>query len=136
MRIISCSKYNAHTDPIFKSLKLLKVEDIFKINLLKFLYKFEKNTLPDYFSGIFTTSISNHHYGTRNRDLIKTPVPRTSSATETVRHYLPKFIINVPDLIKEKIHTHSFKGFTHYAKMFFVESYSSECHIVNCYICN
>ena len=29
--MISCSKYNAHTEPIFKSLNLLKVEDIFKI---------------------------------------------------------------------------------------------------------
>ena len=29
--MISCSKYNAHTEPLFKSLNLLKVEDIFKI---------------------------------------------------------------------------------------------------------
>ena len=29
MRYITCSKYNAHTTPIFRDLKLLKLEDIF-----------------------------------------------------------------------------------------------------------
>ena len=42
--MISCSKYNAHTEPLFKSLNLLKVEDIFKIKILKFYYKYlQKN---------------------------------------------------------------------------------------------
>ena len=29
VRVISCSKFNAHTDPIFKKLSLLKVSDIY-----------------------------------------------------------------------------------------------------------
>ena len=29
VRVISCSKYNAHTDPLFKQLNWLKVKDIF-----------------------------------------------------------------------------------------------------------
>ena len=38
--MISCSEYNAHTEPLFKSLNFLKVEGIFKIKALKFYYKY------------------------------------------------------------------------------------------------
>ena len=30
VRIITCSKYNAHTEPLLKALNLLKIEDIMK----------------------------------------------------------------------------------------------------------
>ena len=40
--MISCSKYNAHTESLFKSLNLLKVEDIFKIKALKSYYKYSQ----------------------------------------------------------------------------------------------
>ena len=43
--MISCSKYNAHTEPLFKSLNLLKVEDIFKIKILKFYYKYSQKNI-------------------------------------------------------------------------------------------
>ena len=36
------SKYNVHTDPLFKSLKLLKIEDIFDVQCMKIWYKFMK----------------------------------------------------------------------------------------------
>ncbi len=36
VRILSLSKYNAHTDPLFKTHKLLKVQDIFKLQEFKF----------------------------------------------------------------------------------------------------
>ncbi len=38
VRIISLSKYNAHTKKIFKTLKLLKVNDILKLQELKLHY--------------------------------------------------------------------------------------------------
>ncbi len=42
VRITSLSKYNAHTESIFKSLKLLKIMDILKLHELKFYYKYNK----------------------------------------------------------------------------------------------
>ncbi len=48
VRIISTSKYNSHTEPIFKELKLLKIKDIMKLQELKFYYKFKHGNLPDY----------------------------------------------------------------------------------------
>ena len=45
IRVTSCSKYNANTDPLFKKLRLLKVEDIFLISKFKFYYRFLKQGL-------------------------------------------------------------------------------------------
>ena len=46
MRIITCSKYNAHSEPLFKELKLLKLEDIRKLQELKCYYKLVHRQLP------------------------------------------------------------------------------------------
>ena len=39
IRIITNSRYNAHTSPLFKSLNCLKFEDLYKLNVLKFYFK-------------------------------------------------------------------------------------------------
>ncbi len=49
IRIINLSKYNHHTELIFKKLKLLKIEDILKLNEFKFYYKLENKKLPAHF---------------------------------------------------------------------------------------
>ncbi len=66
IRIICPAKYNVHTEPIFKELKLLKVEDILSLQELKFYYKFKNNKLPHYLKAFpihFNTNI--HHHETR-----------------------------------------------------------------------
>ena len=41
LRIISCSIYNAHSEPCFKVLDILKIEHLFSQSCLKFIYKFK-----------------------------------------------------------------------------------------------
>ena len=41
VRVISKSKFNAHTDPLFQNLQILKIEDIHKLNVLKLYYKLQ-----------------------------------------------------------------------------------------------
>ena len=67
--MISCSKYKAHTELLFKSLKLLEVEDIFKIKALKFYYKYSQTTLPLYFNEMFTKTSDRHTHGTRQQSV-------------------------------------------------------------------
>ena len=55
MRIITNSNYISHTDPIFKDLKILKIEDLYKINILKLYFQVKTpsfNCLPRFFSGL------------------------------------------------------------------------------------
>ena len=49
IRIISGSKYNAHTGPLFTPLDFLTLENLLNLNALKFYYKYIKDTLPSYF---------------------------------------------------------------------------------------
>ena len=63
IRIMNLKKYNSHTEPLFKKLHMLKVEDIFKLNQLKFFYKFFNKDLPDYFKSfpiLRNSTIHNH----------------------------------------------------------------------------
>ena len=65
IRIISCSKYNSHTDPLFKNLNPLKLKDLFKLNVLKLYYKYKENILPFYISNIFSDFSIGHSYNLR-----------------------------------------------------------------------
>ena len=49
IRVVSLSDYLSHTDPIFKELKLLTLEDMFTLQKFNFLHKLAHNTLPTYF---------------------------------------------------------------------------------------
>ena len=51
-RIMTNSKYNAHTEPLFKELEMLKVKNIFDVQCMKFCYKFVNKSLPEYFGTI------------------------------------------------------------------------------------
>ena len=47
---IITSKFNAHSEPIFKRLNVLKVDFLYQMKLLIFGYKLEHETLPAYFN--------------------------------------------------------------------------------------
>ena len=47
--MISGSKYNAHTGPLFKVLDILTLIYLFNLDALKFYYKYILDTLPPYF---------------------------------------------------------------------------------------
>ena len=49
MRIATCSGYFAHTELNFKNLNLLKLEDIYKLKVLKFYFNLIKDNLPSKF---------------------------------------------------------------------------------------
>ena len=53
IRTLSNSKYNAHTDPIYSCLKILKFEDILQYNSITFMYKYTNSPLPDSFTNMF-----------------------------------------------------------------------------------
>ena len=39
--IITRSKYNSHTDPLFRKLNLPKAKDLLELNVLKLFYKYK-----------------------------------------------------------------------------------------------
>ena len=53
IRIISKSRYNAHTDPIFKRLRILKFDDLVKFSIYDFMHSFSNDMLPTSFHDIW-----------------------------------------------------------------------------------
>ena len=64
MRVITNSKYIAHADPIFKTLNLLKLPDLYRLQLYKPYYKIKKQTVPSYLRRILTELVN--PYNARN----------------------------------------------------------------------
>ena len=61
IRCITLSRYNAHTEPIFKSLKVLKIQHIFDLAQLKFYHKYIHIKLPYHFQNFSFVLNENFH---------------------------------------------------------------------------
>ena len=136
IRNISNAKYNAHTDPLFRTHTFLKVSDIHELNLLKFYYKYKNNMLPVYFTDMFEHTHATHTYNTRIRDQPRQIYPSTTSAEKSIRYTIPNVINRTPTCITNKINTHSINGFSEYIKKLMCDKYNKTCGIANCYVCN
>ena len=73
VRIITFSNYHEHTAPLFASLNLLKLEDIFQFQILKLIYFFYNDRLPTEIKNLFTISNSVHSHITRGHQLLFIP---------------------------------------------------------------
>ena len=136
-RIITLSKYNAHTEPLFKYLKLIKVTDIKRVQELKFYYKYKHNKLPGYFLSMrLNTNREIHPYGTRNQTNIHVIRTNHEFAKKCLRQNLIGTINETKENILGKIESHSLQGFGTYVKNTIIKGYSETCQIQNCYICN
>ena len=135
VRSMTCSKYNAHTDPLFINLKLLKVDDIYKLSALKFYFKYNKDILPNYFNGMFDPLYLSHQYDTRHREEPVVAIPNTEAANKSIRYALPKLVSNTSSSVTEKIATHPFTGLSNYAKQYYISQYKPTCEITNCWVC-
>ncbi len=102
------SKYNAHTEPIFKKLQFLKLNNIFKLQQLKFYYKLIKGDLPKHFQQFsYIHNFDIHHHYTRETSSIFIPRVNHAYAQKHIRHNLILTINNTPHIIIDKIHTQS-----------------------------
>ena len=136
IRTITCSKYNAYTSPLFKSLRLLTLHDMLKINALKFYHRYLHYELPPYF---YSFNIRNqwdtHSNNTRNSGQLHIERTRTEYTDKRLGISLPTLINDMPTELLATIATHSRQDFTKIAKQFLIEQYTMVCSIPGCYIC-
>ena len=135
IRIITQSKYNSHTEPLFKRMNLLKLSDIFKSKVLRFFHRFKQNTLPVYFQNMFTQVSDHHSYATRNNKHLHQTRVHTSNGQNCIRHFVPKILQEVPPCITDKFCSHSYQGFSKYVNKHILGNYHDYCLTENCYIC-
>jgi hypothetical protein len=56
IRIISNAKYNAHTEPLFTQLNILKLPDLIELSRVKFMHNYVSKKLPISFNEIWKTN--------------------------------------------------------------------------------
>ena len=138
IRLISDNNFIAHTEPIFKRLKLLKITDMFQVTVWKFYYKLMNNSLPPYFNYVKPRLPDVcTHYSVR-RPLYILPKVNIELIRSSIQYVLSK-LLNTSDEstnFTNKIDTHSFYGYKLYLKNNILQSYNESCTIINCYVCD
>ena len=128
IRIICLINYNAHTEPLFKKLKILNVTDMLKLHELKQYYKYVHTTLPVYLQNLpFILNKAIHTFNTRIHGNIHTNRAKHDFAKRCIRHDIPLLINNTTFNIKNKITTHSLRGCISYAKENFLQNFKTLC---------
>jgi len=137
VRVLSSSKYNAHTDPIFKEYRILKITDLHALQIYKFYFKFKNGKATYYFNNISLEPTKEiHSYDTRRKDDISIRFTKRKQTEDCIEIKVAKLINSTERNILEKIKTHSIHGFANYIKNRIIQSYNSTCDVHNCYICN
>ena len=87
IRMITFSRYNAHTSSLFKELMVLPLQSIYIYNVMLFMFKYNQNLLPKLalFNAMFVKNKDIHEYNTRQTENLHVP-PGKFATLKTIRH--------------------------------------------------
>ena len=137
MRIIDNSHYIAHTEPICKVHRILKVSDMFSIALWKFYHKLMNNKLPKCFSTIkHNLPVITEHYEIRN-PVFHLPAIKHKFAESSLQYCLIKLINeqNYFNEMTDKVQRTSIYSFKDFLKQRVLDTFKSTCKIDKCKTC-
>lgn len=123
VRVLSNAKYNAHTDPLFRELKILKLADIYRVEILKIVVRHLNNNLPEPISKLFI--LNSEICLRRTRQILDLYVAkcRTTLATQHIVYKGPKFWNLLPAEMKDW-RSMSLKSFSSKLIKYIFEQYS------------
>ena len=89
IRIITKSKFNAHTEPLFRELSLLKVNHIFQLQCLKLYYNITNGRTPAFFLSMFVLNdnvlLTRHATCVISTYLLPTQILHTTALDNTTK---------------------------------------------------
>ena len=137
IRIISKSRYNAHTAPLYHSLNILPLPDLISQQNLLFLHSVEHKYAPISFHNIFPKNLNNqtlHEYPLRNSEEYYVPRVRNEYLKKFPAYAIPK-TWNEINLDSKTLPTPSiFKSKT---KKYFIDKLSNfTCNRLYCFVCS
>ena len=109
IRIVNHSPYLAHTSPIFYSLKLLNIYDIYKYQLGIFMFLCHRKLLPISLLKYYTLNCNIHSHVTRNAANFHIPKVRTTLSYKSVIYQGPLVWNTLPIYIRNSKTLNSFK---------------------------
>ena len=114
VRIIMHMPYRAHTDPLFKSLNILKIHDLYKLQVSLFAHDYVNNRLPNSFHQFYPNPrISEVETRSMNSLRLYIPRARTNFSNCSIYMLVPKMWnqieLNIRCIISRNIFIHSLK---------------------------
>ena len=109
MRIINHLPFLAHTEPIFKSHKILKFYDIYQYEIAIFMYNCYRGLLPESLHNHFVLNCSVHNYVTRSCKNFHVPNVRTDLFKKSIFYRGPISWNLLSDEIKNSCSFNTFK---------------------------
>ena len=135
LRHVCSSRYNAHTEPLFKSNRILRIDDLFKLQCAKIMYKKKLEKIPDYHSEQLLTNFERKQLNTRQRhDIDIRKCNNCLTQINSINYKVGKSWNELPLEIKESP-PKSLPSFTKHVKELYISNYSDQCYISKCYIC-
>ena len=83
IRIITNSEWQAHTYSLFHKLSVLKIEELHKLQVACFMFKFHNGLMPSYFIIFIHKNADVHNYNTRHARDYHITMHRTSLIKHT-----------------------------------------------------
>ena len=112
LRIITYSKYATHAEPLFKDLKLLKLERILTLNAWNFTTHLQITP----YQSTLTLYSDNYEIEIRNHIQVHPFPTPTYSAEHVLQHHIPKPIDKYPCYITDRVRTDSNQAFSNHMK--------------------
>ena len=111
------------SSPIFKSLNVLKIQDIFKAESLKFVYDSVNKNNPFQFHEYFHYSSNIHNTTANRKGFLNTPLVRTVTyGLKSIKYTGCVLWNNLPDQVKN---SQTKKSFSKSVKKYFVNAYTT-----------
>ena len=142
LRTITNSNYIAHTEPLFKELKLVKITDMYDIAIWKFYHKLMNNQLPMFFSSMTPQlPVACARYELRNPKS-HLPTIKHKYAENSIRYCLIRQLNNEVTWastveIKNMVFTTPYPRFKTSIKNKIIDSYKEHCvkRTEDCFVC-
>ena len=121
MRIMTFSRFDEHSGPLFKSLNIIKLSDLVTFQIAIIMFKFHNQLLPPVFNDLFISVNRIHSYNTRHaaKQSYYLPKAKTNYGIFNIRFQGPR----VWNSIEEQIKSSSLKLFKEKLKNNFLCKY-------------
>ena len=103
--------------------RFLTIKDMLSLQELKFYYKLTRNELPTYFlNWHIVTNSELYRHNTRGKYNVHIVGFRRTFGKRCIGINFPRTLNASPLSVKDKLFTHSFRGFINYAKLNFLQN--------------
>jgi len=122
IRLITFSSHRSNAEKLYAKLKILNLNDIYKLQIPKLMHQFKHGCLPSVFNYLFTKLDNIHTYNTRQKTSQEYIVPRKRLAT--AQKSLAYIVVKIWESLDQNLKVQPFYVFKKKCKLHFLNQYS------------